>query len=1164
MMKKLLCSILFTVLAVGFVQAQLVSGGASPGTNITTASTSATTNTPNTTDGTIFDSVTVGNSSSQTFTFTSNSTDAFFVGIGTIVGVDPSEFNNDAPIPSSISGIGATSTFVVNFEPTSSGPKSAIIEVRVTSQTTFITDSYFFEIQGTASAATPNISVTGDNGMSLIHPDLGPVDGDDNYYGDVVVGQTVTRQFTIENTGNAILTLTNIDDIVFSEADFDIVLPPGIVLPPVAPSTGVELNPNESFTFSIEFTPSTINSINEIIRIFSDDPDTGVFVFEVLGIGIAPSPDMDVFGNGILITGDDTNVPNAGNFTLFDDTDIATVGGSTRTFTIENNGTANLNLTSLSPIVDVTGPDSGYFTVTTNPTTPILPGGTASTFIVTFNPSAVVGVTTGLKNATIEISNNGVDNPYIYDIQGTATDATVGGFNQLMITQYYDGINAFDNWIEVKNISSTATTPGAYNIAVFLDGKAVAGDIEIATPDFFESIDVSLLPGEIIVYTRGGGVPSAIGTTNVVTTEVCSFTGNDVIVISTTTGSDCYNNRRDVIGEVGAVSPEDWGVDISFVKGCGNDNLPAILYDPTNIEFDPNQFIELSLTEVNEATVGMNIAIGTHVFGNTTWTGTWSNGTADKTREVIIDAPYTNSNGSLSACDLTVNSAITMDTDGAGSNYVLVARELDINGSMTIGDTEALVMTAGATVIGGQITKIEKSTPVASNTDYTYWSSPVDSPTNIETVFTGVNSARMFSWITPGTNATFPDGNWTAAAGSSMNPGRGYLVEAPTGIVANEQHEVTFSGTPNNGNVNVPVGINLASSFTDNGWNIIGNPYPSAIDIDLFLQSQQNLELNGGVIGLTDATVWLWTHNTPPNAATGEFEAADYATYNLVGGVGSGSNASVTNIIGSAQGFLVRVISESGNSVRFTNDMRVTGQNDTQFFKSKNNKSTNQKDRVWLNMTSEEGAFNQLLVGFVDGATDGYDIGYDGYKVGAANIAFYSLLEDGTNLAIQGFGAFNASKTIPLGFYSFIDATLKISIDNIEGILTDEDMYLVDNELNIVHNLKESDYEFVATSDDFSNERFVLKFNSGVLSTDDVILNNNFVVYNQDATLKIKAGVEISRLKVYDVTGRLLSDSEPRATAFDVPVQNIKAGTVLILNATMKDGSTISKKAIKF
>ena len=413
----------------------------------------------------------------------------------------------------------------------------------------------------------------------------------------------------------------------------------------------------------------------------------------------------------------------------------------------------------------------------------------------------------------------------------------------------------------------------------------------------------------------------------------------------------------------------------------------------------------------------------------------------------------------------------------------------------------------------------------------------------------------------------FPDGNWEDASGSSMENGRGYLVFAPTGTVANDQQQVNFVGTPNNGNVDVQVGINLANTFGDGGWNIIGNPYPSAIDIDLFLKSQQNLELNNGVIGATDATVWFWTHNTPPDSS-GEFTAADYATYNLVGGVGSGSGVGgqvPSNIVGSAQGFLVRVVLESGNSVRFSNDMRVIGQNDTQFFKSNNkSNSVEEKDRVWLNLTSDQGAFNQLLVGFMEDGTDGFDRGYDGRKTGAASVGFYSLLEeDGSNLAIQGFGPFEQSKEIPLGFYSFVNNTLKISIDKAEGILADQDIFLFDNELGIVHNLKERDYEFPATSTDFSNERFVLKFNSGVLSTDDIDINETFVVYNDQEALKVKSNQEVTELKGYDVSGRLLVNMEPNAIEFTLP-STIKAGTILIIKAKLKDGVTINRKAIRY
>ena len=133
-----------------------------------------------------------------------------------------------------------------------------------------------------------------------------------------------------------------------------------------------------------------------------------------------------------------------------------------------------------------------------------------------------------------------------------------------------------------------------------------------------------------------------------------------------------------------------------------------------------------------------------------------------------------------------------------------------------------------------------------------------------------------------------------------------------------------------------------------------------------------------------------------------------------------------------------------------------------------------------------------------------------------------------------------------------------------KGVLVDEEIYLVDNELNIVHDLKQGAYKFDLVASGNYKERFTLKFNSGVLSTDDLILNNSFIVFSENGTLKVKASEEISKLKVYDMTGRLLIDSEPNSSVFNVGSQNIKNGTVLILNATMKNGSTISKKAIKY
>jgi hypothetical protein len=87
---------------------------------------------------------------------------------------------------------------------------------------------------------------------------------------------------------------------------------------------------------------------------------------------------------------------------------------------------------------------------------------------------------------------------------------------------------------------------------------------------------------------------------------------------------------------------------------------------------------------------------------------------------------------------------------------------------------------------------------------------------------------------------------------------------------------------------------------------LIGNPYPSAIDIDLFLKENA---------ALVKGTVYLWSHNTITNNV---YTSADYAVYNLLGGVGTSSskNIGINNTkpdgkIASGQSFfLLRLLAE--------------------------------------------------------------------------------------------------------------------------------------------------------------------------------------------------------------------------------------------------------------
>ncbi|MBK9488284.1 MAG: choice-of-anchor D domain-containing protein [Haliscomenobacter sp.] len=106
------------------------------------------------------------------------------------------------------------------------------------------------------------------------------------------------------------------------------------------------------------------------------------------------APEINVQGNGInIVDGDNTPVSS-------DHTNIGLVNvgnNAVRTFTVQNTGTSNLSLGSIT----VTGTDAAMFSVgALSPASPIVPGG-AATFTVTFAPTSP-----GLKNVTLQIANN--------------------------------------------------------------------------------------------------------------------------------------------------------------------------------------------------------------------------------------------------------------------------------------------------------------------------------------------------------------------------------------------------------------------------------------------------------------------------------------------------------------------------------------------------------------------------------------------------------------------------------------------------------------------------------------------------------------------------------------------------------------------------------------
>jgi len=593
------------------------------------------------------------------------------------------------------------------------------------------------------------------------------------------------------------------------------------------------------------------------------------------------------------------------------------------------------------------------------------------------------------------------------------------------------------------------------------------------------------------------------------------------------------------------VNGSTWGDDSCYIKGgCASESPHA--------DYSEADWIRVLLDDVDNAATNKNVALGTQVVGPTEFDGTsWSNLEPDQSREVIFTQSFSGANQTIEACNITINNGVNIvfDSNGASKNSIVDYGDLTVNGSLVIGDTESLV-TYDANANLGIITKIEKSTPLNDIHDNTYWSAPI-SGAQISTVFVGVDQSRIFELKPADVNPIWAGTiyeNWWVASGS-MAEARGYSAEgSSTGV-----QTLTFTGVPNNGFYSRDMyykGSPDVGAESDN-FNFIGNPYPTAIDIQLFLLSNDAAnEIN------------LWTHATPLSG--GIYNPDDYVTYNLSGG----SSPGVTKNIGSSQGFMIRSL-ESG-SVIFNNTYKLVDQND-QFYKSGSSKKNvsydkEENDRFWVRMTDASGIEDDILIAFNDESTDGLDVRYDSYYINfTKNINFYSQINN-EKMTIQGLGSFSDDKIISLGFDTKIEASLKVSIPKVEGVLKGVEIYLVDNLLNITHDLKSSDYDFEQTTTGEFLNRFELQFVAAgaVLGVDDIIGKDDFIISSQNNSLKIRSSKTVEWISVYDILGRKLIDRNPNATTFDLNTGSVKQGTVLLIQATLEGGAMVSRKTIKY
>lgn len=406
------------------------------------------------------------------------------------------------------------------------------------------------------------------------------------------------------------------------------------------------------------------------------------------------------------------------------------------------------------------------------------------------------------------------------------------------------------------------------------------------------------------------------------------------------------------------------------------------------------------------------------------------------------------------------------------------------------------------------------------------------------------------------TNKTIT-GTWTPL--TTTTPGEGFITRVRNITPFNSTPspiDFTYTGVPNNGVINTS-GTTYDNGITTAFGNskLLANPYPSAIDAALFLDDPTNkLYVKG--------TIYLWTSNTV-YSGTGAYNVSDYVTWNKTGGtVGiPPPGLSFDGKIASGQGFMVQMIADG--PIVFKNYMRVTDFNNNFYRPSKNNTDTekNESNRIWLNLTNAN-SFRQTLIGYVNGATNEDDRSYDGMTISNAKADLYSILNE-KQLNIQGRALpFNENDFVNLGYKTAIKGNLTIIIDHLDGLfLKNQNIYLEDKVLNIVHDLKQSPYEFTSEIGMF-NERFVLRYTNETLgvTNQNAKVGLTAIIINKKIT--VEASENIKEIKVFDITGKLIRVFSPKELLRDFEDDFIFADGIYLAKIKLENDSIITKKLI--
>lgn len=908
------------------------------------------------------------------------------------------------------------------------------------------------------------------------------------------------------------------------------------------------------------------------------------------------SPNIRVYSSA------NTYIPHLSPATLAFDTDFGTRQTTdpllTREFRVRNfqgETGSQLNVTNIT----VTGANPGDFSVTPTALSNIAEtssgNGTFKSFTIGFLP-----LSDGLRTAQINVYSNAAPSPYIFYVVGTGASCSLtastfavnnmASGQQSLVSNYSVSTDLIGGQADNNppNTINTVLYPNAGNLNLYVSSPTSwyvrngTKEVEFGGTNGLDisgqknvSIEFRVAAfGNTSANTRGvnntASVTLSIQKPDLTWTNQMILKGSDAsgtYFKYAFTSNDIFESTYINSGPASEVSNRNTGFlgSTQIRYGTFRLNLPASA-NISNLKF------KISATTPQTDNRGLwlidDVKVVTSNAVFRTWNGTsWSSSKPTPNEKAVFTGNYNftgnNNTTDLSVCECEVENTAVLTIPA--TKTLTVRNKVINNGTVSnfiVKSDGNLIQVENDAVNSGPISarRIHALTPARK--EYNYISSPVRDQ-NMKLIFGGVPSYVPYVTVLKESTNRFVN----ASASDYLIPARGFSVKEPTigyngstGIGANEAE---YKGVPNNGNISIP----LNYSGPDFGYNVVGNPYPSNLDIiDLY-----NNSYNGNNISPDIRAEFKFWDNSVNNFYTqmgSAYSGWSFAVFNLKSGPngmgvaapGDGSPGSAgskfpTRVIKVSQAFSVRALAP-GASLNFNNSMR-RGNNASTFFGKQS-----ADDSYRLELTTPNNLVIQNAVTYFAGGNSGLGIEDSFIPNANASDAIFNIVEN-EKIIINGNPVFSPEHMIPLGTRNAKPGTYLIRAIDQSGVFANgQAIYLKDKELGIITNISEAPYSFESGAGEFTN-RFEIVYQQGSVLATEQVAKSNVVVYRDASDFVVKSTDKvISTVEVYDGVGRLVMSRNGKSKEVRLPAERLING-MYILGVKLADGEFLSKKIRK-